>query len=121
MSEITSNKKARLGRGIGSLLGGAEIEESQPTTKLSTPAPTSSAASQAMPVMDETQKIWSVGIERIVPNTRQPRKVFNAEDLKELTASIKEKGILQPIVARRTTEGKIEIIAGERRWRAAQA
>ncbi len=121
MSEITNNKKARLGRGIGSLLGGADIEESQPATKTPVSAPnSSSAAAQALSVLDETQKIWSVGIERIVPNARQPRKVFNPDDLKDLSASIKEKGILQPIVARRTTDGKFEIIAGERRWRAAQ-
>ncbi len=125
MSDLTpNNKKARLGRGIGSLLGGGnDFEESQqPPTKpsVSTSALSSSGAAQALPMMDETQKIWSVGIERIVPNTRQPRKTFNPEDLKDLSASIKEKGILQPIVARRTTDGKFEIIAGERRWRAAQ-
>lgn len=122
MSDVTPNKKARLGRGIGSLLGGADTEESMPTPKSSAATTSSSpAAAQSLPVIDETQKIWSVGIERITPNVRQPRKVFNPEDLKELTASIKEKGILQPIVARRTADGKIEIIAGERRWRAAQA
>ena len=138
MSETTpNNKKTRLGRGIGSLLGGgmsdlddtpsAQPPSHQPSaTKPSAASAdvaalgSSSAHAQAAPI-DETQKIWSVGIERITPNIRQPRKVFNPENLKELTASIKEKGILQPIVARRTADGKMEIIAGERRWRAAQA
>ncbi len=136
MSELTSNKKARLGRGIGSLLGGNDFSDSAPaaTTQPASQqpsaiksaaasaniAPPSTTNAQAAAPIDETQKIWSIGIERIVPNTRQPRKVFNADDLKDLSASIKEKGILQPIVARRTPDGKIEIIAGERRWRAAQ-
>lgn len=140
MSELTNNKKARLGRGIGSLLGGgmsglddeqkpaprsapasaSEIKPSASTSAASANiAPPSTTSAQAAPI-DETQKIWSVGIERIVPNIRQPRKVFNPDDLKDLSASIKEKGILQPIVARRTADGKFEIIAGERRWRAAQ-
>lgn len=135
MSELTNNKKARLGRGIGSLLGGgmSGLGDSSPqsapaaNTQPSASAlnaqhvapPSSTSHAQTAPI-DETQKIWSIGIERIVPNTRQPRKVFNPDDLKDLSASIKEKGILQPIVARRTTDGKFEIIAGERRWRAAQ-
>lgn len=127
MSELTNNKKTRLGRGIGSLLGGgAGFDDPAPqlksptTTPSTSIAPPSTTAGAQAGSIDETQKIWSIGIERIIPNTRQPRKVFNPADLKDLSASIKEKGILQPIVARRTTDGKFEIIAGERRWRAAQ-
>lgn len=68
----------------------------------------------------ETARIWTVSIEKLVPNTQQPRQVFEDAPLKELAASIKEKGILQPITARRKSESEFEIIAGERRWRAAQ-
>ncbi|MEZ4870978.1 MAG: ParB/RepB/Spo0J family partition protein [Bdellovibrionales bacterium] len=66
-------------------------------------------------------RIWKVNIADINPNVDQPRKVFTEEAIKELAASVKEKGILQPIVCRRLGEHSFEIIAGERRWRAAQA
>jgi ParB family transcriptional regulator, chromosome partitioning protein len=60
-----------------------------------------------------------IPIAKIKPNPFQPRKVFRAEDLQELVQSVKEKGVLQPIVVRKKGEGW-EIIAGERRYRAAQ-
>jgi ParB family chromosome partitioning protein len=60
------------------------------------------------------------GIEELRPNRYQPRKDFNNRDQKKLVASIKKSGIIQPIVVRRQNKG-YEIIAGERRWRAAQA
>jgi ParB family chromosome partitioning protein len=56
----------------------------------------------------------------IVPNSRQPRTVFNDEALEELAASIREYGILQPLIVRPIAEGKHELIAGERRLRAAK-
>lgn len=59
-------------------------------------------------------------IDLIEPNPFQPRKDMDSEALKDLMGSIKEKGILQPIVVRKTESGKYELIAGERRWRAAQ-
>ncbi|HNX91172.1 MAG TPA: ParB/RepB/Spo0J family partition protein [Candidatus Omnitrophota bacterium] len=66
------------------------------------------------------EKIEVVKITDIMPNQKQPRRVFNEEKLKELSESIKQKGIIQPILTR-IKEGKYEIIAGERRWRAAKA
>ncbi len=60
------------------------------------------------------------GIEELRPNPYQPRKNFNDEDQKKLIASVKQSGIIQPIVVRKADAG-YEIIAGERRWRAAQA
>jgi len=59
------------------------------------------------------------GIEELSPNRFQPRKIFNGKEQRSLAASIKKNGILQPIVVRRIESG-YEIIAGERRWRAAQ-
>jgi len=59
------------------------------------------------------------GVQEVTPNRSQPRKDFDDESIAELAASIKEKGIIQPIVVR-NTPGGYEIIAGERRWRAAQ-
>ena len=59
-------------------------------------------------------------IHQLVPNQFQPRKNFEKKQLEELATSIKNRGIIQPIVVRKISEDKFEIIAGERRWRAAQ-
>ncbi|MGC8735831.1 MAG: ParB/RepB/Spo0J family partition protein [Dissulfurimicrobium sp.] len=59
-------------------------------------------------------------IEKIHPNPNQPRKEMNGAALEGLAASIKEKGVLQPLVVREVSSGRYEIVAGERRWRAAQ-
>ncbi|TLN17837.1 ParB/RepB/Spo0J family partition protein, partial [bacterium] len=59
-------------------------------------------------------------IEKITPSPSQPRKIFPPESLAELSQSIKEKGLIQPIVVRKLDGGDYELIAGERRWRAAQ-
>lgn len=62
-----------------------------------------------------------VPIERVVANPNQPRRSFDQGNLDDLTASIREKGILQPLIVRARDGGAYEIVAGERRWRAAQA
>ena len=61
-------------------------------------------------------------IEKVFPNPDQPRRSFGAEQLEDLAASIREKGVIQPLIVRRrrAAEGTFEIVAGERRWRAAQ-
>lgn len=61
-----------------------------------------------------------VPLDAIVPNRRQPRESFEEEALEELAASIREHGILQPLLVRPLGDGRYELIAGERRWRAAQ-
>ncbi len=63
--------------------------------------------------------ITEIELDRIVPNEYQPRKVFNDEKLKELAASIKEQGVIQPVIVHRTGSG-YQLIAGERRWRASR-
>ena len=65
-------------------------------------------------------EILNLGIKSIVPNEYQPRRVFNDTALNELVLSIKEKGVIQPIIVRKSTGSIYELIAGERRWRAAQ-
>jgi ParB family chromosome partitioning protein len=73
-----------------------------------------------LPVAEEEGKSYfSCPIEDIRPNREQPRKTFSPEKLEELAASIREKGIIQPLVVRRMG-GHYELVAGERRWRAAQ-
>jgi ParB family chromosome partitioning protein len=62
-----------------------------------------------------------VPIEKLVANPSQPRRRFGQSELDDLTASVKEKGVLQPLIVRPKENGTYEIVAGERRWRAAQA
>ncbi|APX13121.1 ParB/RepB/Spo0J family partition protein [Tateyamaria omphalii] len=95
----SSDKKRGLGRGLSALM--ADVNE--PT------GPTTSS--------DGGEK--RVPIERIKPNPNQPRRQFDAAPLEDLIASIKEKGVLQPLIVRPSGDG-FEIVAGERRWRAAQ-
>lgn len=133
------NKKTGLGRGLGSLLGGGDegsfsksvatevdlsVESSDAAAKAapeeSLKAALKQAASTVTPQVPDAARIWNISIEQIKPHSKQPRKDFAKEALQELSQSIREKGILQPIVARRTKDGAYQIIAGERRWRAAQ-
>jgi ParB family transcriptional regulator, chromosome partitioning protein len=93
--------KSRLGRGLAALIGDVGDE---------------SAA------LERTRSARRVPIEFLRPNPRNPRRIFTDSDLDELAASIRERGIIQPILVR-TLRGQAdayEIIAGERRWRAAQ-
>ena len=68
---------------------------------------------------DRAEESIAIDVDRIIPGEQQPRKVFKDTALKELAASIKEKGVLQPIIVSRTGDGTFRLIAGERRWRAA--
>ncbi|HSA77688.1 MAG TPA: ParB/RepB/Spo0J family partition protein [Nitrospirota bacterium] len=73
--------------------------------------------------LDDKEKkalgINEIELDKIVPNEYQPRKVFNDEKMKELAASIKEQGVIQPVIVHRTGSG-YQLIAGERRWRASR-
>ncbi|WP_447969917.1 ParB/RepB/Spo0J family partition protein [Nitrospira sp. M1] len=79
-------------------------------------------------LLPEKKKVnWSVGeeikyisVKQIIPNRYQPRKVFDETELEELASSLKEHGVLQPVLVRRTGDGVFELIAGERRLRAAK-
>jgi ParB family chromosome partitioning protein len=90
-------EKRALGRGLDALL---------PTIK---PAP--------MPELPEVQHL---GVDAIVPNRYQPRQNFSPQELVELAASLKQSGLLQPVLVRRKGDGMYELISGERRWRAAR-
>jgi len=69
---------------------------------------------------DRGGDVIEIEIGKIVPNEHQPRKVFKDDTLRELAASIKEKGVLQPIIVTRLGDGNFQLIAGERRWRASK-
>jgi ParB family transcriptional regulator, chromosome partitioning protein len=89
---MATQRKA-LGRGLSALLGSPEIENEQ---------------------------LREIDLERILPNSHQPRKHFDEEMLNELAASIRAHGVVQPIVVRPLEGGFFQLIAGERRWRASQ-
>ena len=71
------------------------------------------------PRAEDGERIQMVSLDQIVPSPWQPRSEFRDENLQELADSIREKGIVQPLIVRRSGE-KLELVAGERRWRAAQ-
>ena len=93
------DKRRGLGRGLSALM--ADVTETQSVAE-------QGAAEQFIP------------IEKISPNPEQPRKRFDPEDLQDLANSIREKGVIQPLIVRRRENGTFEIVAGERRWRASQ-
>ncbi len=68
---------------------------------------------------EKGDEVMKIDVTKIVPNVHQPRKVFRDEALKELADSIREKGVLQPVIVSRVGDGTFRLIAGERRWRAA--
>lgn len=90
-------EKKALGRGLDALL---------PATKSSS--------------MPESPNVQHLRVDSIVPNRYQPRQTFAPQELAELTASLKQSGLLQPILVRRKGDGIHELISGERRWRAAK-
>lgn len=94
-------RKAGLGRGLGALLPSAETV----ATEQSAPAATG---------------LSEIAIEQIHPNPRQPRTIFRAEELEELADSIREQGVLQPVVVRPREQGGFELLVGERRLRASK-
>ncbi len=97
-----ADERSRLGRGLAALIGDVGEE------------------SQVAKGNESGRKPRRAPVENLRTNPRNPRKHFTEAELEELTASIKERGIIQPIVVRDVGKDKFEIIAGERRWRAAQ-
>ncbi len=121
MSEDRKVKPAGkgLGRGLSALLGDEPQAPSPPpptTAAGAAPAPGPSAA-ELEALRRET---FTLPIEFLRPGRFQPRRVFDEEALQQLAQSIREKGLLQPILVRQTGKDAYEILAGERRWRAAQ-
>ena len=115
-------KPKRLGRGLSGLIkttDGATEELAPPPRGTVAPAkPKAAPVAPAEAPPAPSAAPLAIAISEIVPNPFQPREVFDDEALQELAASIKEHGVLQPIVVRRGVRG-YELIAGERRWRAA--
>ncbi|MBI2948278.1 MAG: ParB/RepB/Spo0J family partition protein [Verrucomicrobia bacterium] len=106
--------KPALGRGLGALLGGVPLAPKTPP-----PPVESTPAAAPEPANDTQERIQRIALPRIRPCPLQPRKDFPADALRELADSIREQGIVQPLIVRPRGDG-FELIAGERRWRAAQ-
>jgi ParB family chromosome partitioning protein len=96
---MTQVQKRRLGRGLAALIGDDTTEEA---------------------VVQDIRSLRHVPIELLHPNPNNPRKHFAEEELESLAKSLKDKGLLQPLVVRPRNDGSFEIVAGERRWRASQ-
>jgi len=90
------NKENKLGMGLGALLSTTNNKN------------------------ETNNNIQKINISQIIPNPLQPRKNFKNEELKELSFSIKNQGLIQPIIVKPTDSNQFQIIAGERRWRACQ-
>ncbi len=90
------NKENKLGMGLGALL------------------PTTNSKNK------NNNSVQKINISQIIPNPSQPRKNFKDDELKELSISIKNQGLIQPIIVKPITDNQFQIIAGERRWRACQ-
>ena len=90
------NKENKLGMGLGALLSTSNDKN------------------------ENNNGIQKINISQIIPNPSQPRKNFKNEELKELSSSIKNQGLIQPIIVKPIKDNQFQIIAGERRWRACQ-
>ncbi|WP_030483643.1 ParB/RepB/Spo0J family partition protein [Nocardioides aequoreus] len=120
-----------LGRGLGSLIPTAPPEQpSAPSVERdhghdhrpSSAPPTGESASLSVPPAPVAGAHFAeLPVTAIVPNPRQPRQVFDEDAMGELVHSVREIGLLQPVVVRRTGEASYELVMGERRWRATQA
>ena len=99
-TDSKTSRKSGLGRGLDALLGSRNQNAEQ--------------------ITKENSELQNLGIELLQPGQYQPRSIMDKEKLQELADSIEAQGIVQPIVVRKLTSNKYEIIAGERRWRAAQ-
>ncbi|MCX6781268.1 MAG: ParB/RepB/Spo0J family partition protein [Candidatus Magasanikbacteria bacterium] len=105
-----------LGRGLQSIIP-AKNSGSAP---MHSPMNTSEPSLTSLRPVASADKIWQLPVGEVVANPQQPRRIFNEEELQELSDSIREHGVLQPITVSERQDGKFEIIAGERRWRASK-
>lgn len=132
---MKNRPRGGLGRGLGALIPtgpvagtGVAVAESPGQPSASAPAANSASAPAvpapaAEPALSPVPgaRFAELPVSAIVPNPKQPRQVFDEEALEELKVSIREVGLLQPIVVRPIGDERYELVMGERRWRAAQA
>ncbi|TCO46202.1 ParB family chromosome partitioning protein [Kribbella antiqua] len=115
----------RLGRGLGALIPSTPAPGSTPTLGSKSsfiPGAPPASPNGAEPELAAVPgaEFAEIEVDKITPNPKQPRSVFDEEAMDELVHSVKEIGLLQPIVVRRLEKDKYELVMGERRWRATQ-
>jgi ParB family chromosome partitioning protein len=98
-----------LGRGLAALLG-----------ESASSAHSAQSVEQVVEQAAQDGRLKNIAIDQVAPNPEQPRQVFNQAKLEELSESIKEQGLIQPILVRALSDNSFQIIAGERRWRASK-
>ena len=101
--------RRKLGKGLGALLGEVRGEESVAAKR-----------GEEAPVSGPREGLASLSVASIEPHPDQPRRHFDEDALEELAASIAARGVIQPVIVRPLPGGKYQLVAGERRWRAAQ-
>ncbi|MBU2894704.1 ParB/RepB/Spo0J family partition protein [Colwellia sp. D2M02] len=114
MSSVKRKGGSRLGRGLDALLSTAPA----PSEKNSTNTENNVEENSATPIVEN--ELRQLAIDSLAPGKYQPRRDMSDDALEELSLSIKAQGIIQPIVVRAIADDQFEIIAGERRWRAAK-
>ena len=114
--------RKKLGKGLGALLGETKREEPLVSASPETgpEAKQTSASSPSKGELPAGSPLKSLAVASISPLPGNPRKHFDEKSLEELAASIAARGVIQPVIVRPKSNGKYELVAGERRWRAAQ-
>jgi ParB family transcriptional regulator, chromosome partitioning protein len=120
-----AQQKRGLGKGLGALIPtapppAARTATGDGSTRTEAPGRPPAAGGGTRAGDAEGTYLEEVAIGAITPNPRQPRQIFDEDSLAELAASIREVGLLQPVVVRRVMPGRYELVMGERRWRASQ-
>lgn len=108
-------KTSGLGRGLSSLIPTKKSISADGDNNSTTPVPSAVA-----PLLDTDERIEQLSVDAIVANPHQPRTAFDSAELDDLAASIKEHGIILPLIATKVGDGQWQLIAGERRLRAAK-
>ena len=110
--------KRKLGRGLGALMGEARREEALP--RISDPLASVGNAALQHKNAAPRSGLANLAVAVIEPHPGQPRRRFDEQALEELAASIETRGMIQPVIVRPLAGGRYQLVAGERRWRAAQ-
>ena len=95
---MSSAKRRALGKGLKALIPGSEVK----------------------PAAGQKGGLFQCPVDKLVPNENQPRQSFDNSKLEDLTESVRSKGVIQPLVVRALGDGRFQIVAGERRWRASK-